>query len=128
MLLRLLGLRPEPFRHALRGLREMVRSESHARFHLRSTGVVVVAGLLARLDRYEWLALVLTVAMVWSLEAVNTAIEAIGDRVSPDHDELVRVAKDVAAGAVLVAALASLVVAALIFGPRLAALAGWITG
>ena len=51
---------------------------------------------------------VLTIAAVWSFEAVNTAIEAICDRVSPEHHELIGVAKDVAAGAVLVAAIAAM--------------------
>ena len=118
MVMRRLGLRAEAFGHAFRGLREMLRSEPHARFHLCATIVVVIAAAVSRVDRYEALALVLTMALVWSLEAVNTAVEAICDLVSPEHDDRVRVAKDVAAGAVLVAALASLVVAGLVFGPR----------
>ena len=61
--------------------------------------------------------LALTIAAVISLEAVNTALEALCDVVSPEHHPAVEIAKDVAAGAVLVAAIAALVIAALIFGP-----------
>ena len=111
--------RIDAFRHAGRGLATMVRTEAHAKIHAQATIVVVAGGLWVGLTRLEWVAIVLTIAAVWSLEAVNTAIEAICDRVSPEPDPLIGVAKDVAAGAVLVAAIAAVVVAVLIFGPHL---------
>ncbi len=111
--------RIDAFRHAGRGLATMLRTEAHAKVHAQATLVVVVAGGWVGLDRMEWVAIVLTIAAVWSLEAVNTAIEAICDRVSPEHHELIAIAKDVAAGAVLVAAMAAVLVAVLIFGPHL---------
>lgn len=110
--------RIDAFRHAGRGLATMLRTEAHAKIHAQATIVVVAGGLWVGLTRLEWVAIVLTIAAVWSLEAVNTAIEAICDRVSPEPDPLIGVAKDVAAGAVLVAAIAAVVVAVLIFGPR----------
>lgn len=113
-----LARRVDAFRHAGRGLATMLRTEAHAKIHAQATLVVVAGGLWVGLSRMEWVALVLTIAAVWSLEAVNTAIEAICDRVSPEEHELIRVAKDVAAGAVLVAAIASVIVAVLIFGPH----------
>ena len=112
--------RVDAFRHAGRGIATMLRTEPHARFHAASTIVVVAAGLWAGLDRLEWVAITLTIALVWSLEAVNTAVEAICDRVSPEAHPLIGVAKDVAAGGVLIAAIAAVVVAGLIFGPRVA--------
>jgi diacylglycerol kinase (ATP) len=115
--------RIEAFRHAGRGLREMLRSETHARIHAVATLTVIIAGLGFEIERGEWLALVLTIGAVWSLEAMNTAVEALGDLVSPGPNEHVRRAKDAAAGGVLIAALVALVVAALVFGPRLASLA-----
>ncbi len=112
----------DAFRFAFRGLREMLRSEVHARIHLNATVIAIAAALLLGISRLEWIALVLTIAAVWSLEAVNTAIEAICDLVSPEQHPLVARAKDVAAGAVLVAAIASLLIAGLILAPRLIAL------
>ncbi len=112
------------FRDAFHGIGAMFRTELNARVHLASAIVVVAGGLALDLPRIEWLILVLTIAAVLSLEAVNTAIEAICDVVSPDEHREIGRAKDVAAGAVLIAAIASVVVAILIFGPRLWALAG----
>ena len=100
----------------------MIAGEYNSRVHLVSAVVVVSAGLWFGLPRGDWLILILTIALVISLEAVNTAIEALCDLVSPDPHPKIKLAKDVAAGAVLVAAIAALFVAALIFGPHLRAL------
>lgn len=111
------------FGYAFRGIGKMLQTEIHARIHAVATLLVVATGLATGLDRFEWLAIVLTIAAVWSLEAVNTAIEALCDLVSPDHHPRIETAKDVAAGAVLIAAIAAVVVAALVFGPHLLGLA-----
>ncbi len=110
------------FGDAFRGIGSMFRTELNARIHLSSAIVVVAGGLALDLPRIEWMILVLTIASVLSLEAVNTAIETICDVVSPDHDEAIGRAKDVAAGAVLIAAIAAVVIAGLVFGRRLLAL------
>lgn len=114
-----LSERVDAFRHAGRGILEMLRSEPHARVHAAATVCVVAAGLGLGIDRHEWIAILLTVGAVWSLEAMNTAVEAICDLVSPEHHDLVRRAKDAAAGGVLVAAVTAMGVAGLVFGPRL---------
>jgi diacylglycerol kinase (ATP) len=111
--------RLKSFAYAFRGIGEMLQTESNARIHGVATLLVVLLGLVLRVDRLEWLALVLTIALVFGLEAVNTAFEALCDVASPDHHPRVRRAKDVAAGAVLIAAIAAVIVAALIFGHRL---------
>ena len=100
----------------------MFRTELNARFHLSSVVVVVGAGLALGVSRIEWMILVLTMSAVLALEAVNTAIEAICDVVSPEHNEAIGRAKDLAAGAVLIAAIAAVVIAILVFGQRLLAL------
>ena len=100
----------------------MLQVEYNARVHALATVIAVSAGFFLGIERIEWVALVLTIAAVWSLEAVNTAIEALCDLVSPEQHPLVEKAKDVAAGAVLVAAIAALIVAGLIFIPRVIAL------
>ncbi len=97
----------------------MLRSEHNARIHAAATVVVVAAGLGFKITSGEWLAIVVVIALVWVAEAFNSALESLGDAVSADPDPLVGRAKDVAAGAVLLAAIAALLVAALVFGPRL---------
>ena len=111
------------FGHAFRGIGSMLRTEANARFHLASAIIVIAGGLALDLPRIEWMILVLTMAAVLALEAVNTAIEALCDAVSKEpHPEIGR-AKDVAAGAVLIASIAAVIIAVLVFGRRFLALA-----
>jgi len=114
--------RLQSFRYAFRGIGEMVRSETNARIHLLASIIAVSAGFALSIDRIEWLILTLTLAAVWSLESINTAFESLCDVVSPEHHPEVQRAKDVAAGAVLIAAIAALIVAGLIFGRKILAL------
>lgn len=97
----------------------MLRSEHNAWIHAAATVGVIGAGLALGIGAGEWLAVVLAIALVWVAEAVNTALEALGDAVSQRPHPLVGQAKDVAAGAVLLAAIAAVVVALLVFVPRL---------
>ena len=97
----------------------MLRSEENARIHAVATMAVVALGLGVGIQRHEWIAIALTVGLVWSLEAMNTALEALCDIISPEHRAEIGRAKDLAAGGVLVSAITAVVVAALIFVPRL---------
>ena len=107
------------FGHAMRGVATALRSEVHLRFHAVATVAVIGLGFYYGIARLEWALLALAVAGVWTAELLNTAIEALTDLASPDWHPLAGKAKDVAAGAVLLAALGALVVGALVFGPRL---------
>lgn len=78
-----------------------------------------MAGFLVRLSPSEWCWVVLAIMSVWTAEALNTAFEFLADAASPEFHPLVRSAKDVAAGAVLIAAAGSVVIAILVFGPRI---------
>lgn len=112
--------RVRSFGPALQGLAALLRSEHNARIHAAATVVVAVAGLVLDIGRSEWLAIVLVVALVWVAEALNSALEAVADAVTLERDPRIGRAKDIAAGAVLLAAIAALVVAAIVFGPRIA--------
>jgi len=112
------------FAHAARGLGTLLGSQHNAWLHLAATLLVVAAGWGLGVTRSEWLALVLVVALVWSAEAFNTALEFLADAVAPEFHPLVGKAKDVAAGAVLICALAALLVAALVFVPHLCSTRG----
>jgi diacylglycerol kinase len=100
----------------------MLRSEFNARVHALATIVVVAAGFGFEIDTYEWLAVILAISGVWSAEAFNTAIEALGDAVTREEHPGIGRAKDMAAGAVLLTALGATAVAAIVFGRRLIAL------
>lgn len=107
------------FGFAFVGILTMVRTQRNAQIHLAAVVVVVTVGAILHITRLEWLAVTLITVLVLALEAVNTAIESVVDLASPQLHPLAKQAKDVAAGAVLVAALGALVVAALIVLPRL---------
>ncbi|WP_081867544.1 diacylglycerol kinase family protein [Hymenobacter sp. IS2118] len=107
------------FGHAVRGVWAALRSEVHLQFHAVATVIVIGLGAYYHLARLEWALVALAVAGVWTAELVNTAIEALTDLASPAYHPLAGKAKDVAAGAVLLAALGALVVGVLVFGPRM---------
>jgi diacylglycerol kinase len=107
------------FGYAWRGLQDLLKSQPNAQIHALATFVVFIAGSWVGLDRWEWVAIALCIALVMALEAINTALEYLTDLVSPDYHPLAGKAKDVAAGAVLFAAIMAVVVAAIIFLPKL---------
>lgn len=106
-------------RCALRGIVRVVQTQRNARIHLGCTLLVILVGLVLKCDRSDWLWLALAMALVWISEIFNSAIEVLSDRVTREEDPLIRDAKDMAAGAVTVAAIFAVVVAMLIFGSRL---------
>ena len=107
------------FGHAFRGIGTALGSEVHLRFHAAATAAALGLGWYLGLGRLEWALVALAIGAVWSAELLNTAVEALTDLVSPEYHALAGKAKDVAAGAVLVVALAALVVGLLVFGPLL---------
>ena len=111
--------RVESFGYALRGLGALLAAEPHAWVHAVATVVVVGVGLWFDVSSGEWAWLVLAIASVWVAEAFNTALEELADAVHPGHDPGVGRAKDLAAAAVLLAALGSVAIAGFVFVPRM---------
>jgi diacylglycerol kinase (ATP) len=107
------------FRYAFSGLGHLFGSQPNARIHLAITGAVVVVGLWLGLSASDWAVIVLTVGLVLTAEAFNTAMEAAVDLASPEQHPLARVAKDVGAGAVTLAAVTAFLVGLLLLGPPL---------
>ncbi|MEM1296550.1 MAG: diacylglycerol kinase family protein [Verrucomicrobiota bacterium] len=107
------------FRFAFAGLVYVVRNEQNMRIHLAISTAVILAGWYFRISQFEWIAVVLCMGAVLGAEAVNSAIERLADRVTGDQDSLIRIAKDAAAGGVLTLAVASFVIGAIIFLPRI---------
>jgi diacylglycerol kinase (ATP) len=114
-----LRARAQSFVDAGRGIAALVAAQANARIHLLATIAAVALGGWLGLSASEWCWIALAVALVWVAEALNSAIEALADAVHPARDPRIGLAKDLAAGAVLVAAIAAAVIGALLFGPRL---------
>ena len=107
------------FGHAFRGWWYVLRTQRNAWLHVVIAGAVFILSLWLRLDVLRWAILILTTAMVFTAEFLNTAIEAVVDLASPHKHPLAKVGKDVGAGAVLIAAAAAVLVGALVLGPPL---------
>ena len=105
------------FTYAIQGILTATK-EQNLRFHILSAVVVVIAGIVTGLSLVEWLILTLIIALVIGAEMFNTAIERVVDLSSPEIHPLAKDAKDVAAGAVLVFASASVIIGLLIFLPK----------
>ena len=114
--------RVRSFVYAAHGIRAVVTSQHNAWIHAVATLAAVALGLSLRIPRLEWIAIVFAIAAVWSAEAFNTALELLCDVASPTFHPLVKSAKDIAAGAVLICAVGAMVTALLVFAPRLAML------
>ena len=107
------------FRFAIDGIVAFLRSEPHARIHAAATVIVIAAACWFGLTGTQWITLLLVTGLVWITEMLNTVIEKIMDHLSPDYHPRVKWIKDVAAGAVLVAALIALISGCIIFIPFL---------
>jgi diacylglycerol kinase (ATP) len=104
---------------AFAGIFTMLRCEHNAWIHLLATVCVAVLGAHLGLHRFEWCWVIIAVLLVWAAEALNTALEFLADVAVPDFHPTVEKAKDVAAGAVLIASAGAVLIGLLIFGPHL---------
>jgi diacylglycerol kinase (ATP) len=110
-----LSARIRSFGYAIKGIMTLIGTQPHAHLHLLATVVVTGAGVYLHLRRWEWVAILLCIGMVWMAEALNTAIEFLADEVTLERRDRIGKAKDVAAGGVLIVAIISVAVAALVF-------------
>lgn len=107
---------------ALEGVSYLIRTQRNARIELAIGAAVVVLAAWLGITALEWAVVVLTIALVLALEALNTAIELAVTLASPEPDPLAKAAKDVSAAMVLIAAIGSVVVGLIVLGPRIAML------
>ncbi len=113
--------RARSFRYAFKGVAQLFATQANAKIHAAvAVAVLVLAGFLG-LPARDWALLALAIGAVLTAEALNTALEALADRVAPDHHPLVARCKDVAAAAVLLAAGSAAIVGLLLLGPPLLA-------
>lgn len=106
------------FGYAFSGIWTGIRKERNMKVHCMALVLVLIAGIVAKLNVVEWCICMIMCALVLSLELVNTAVEAVVDLATEEKKPLAKIAKDTAAGAVLIAAIASVIVGLLIFVPH----------
>lgn len=104
---------------ALNGIRILLKNERHFKIHLIAFLFVIILGVFLNINRIEWMFIFITSALVMTLEAINSALEKLCDHVTPTQHETIKMVKDIAAGAVLIAAFFALVIGSIIFIPAL---------
>ncbi len=119
MIIEFIRTRLKSIRNALAGWWYVIRTQKNAWIHALATGMVVIMASWLRVSMRDWSVLILTIAMVWTAEFLNTALEIVVDLASPKLHPLARAGKDVGAAAVLIAALSSIIIGLLILGPPL---------
>jgi undecaprenol kinase len=105
------------FGYAFEGLAATLRTQRNMKFHAFAAVAAILVSCYARLQAGQWLWVLLSIALVWSAELMNTAVEHAVDLASPERSELAKLAKDAAAASVLVAAAFALAVAAIVLFP-----------
>lgn len=113
--------RARSFKYAFNGIKLLIGREHNAWIHCFAAICVVTAGALLGLSPMEWIAIVIVIGAVLAAEAVNSSIEALADLVSPDYNEAIKRAKDLAAGGVLLLAIAAAIVGLIVFIPKICA-------
>lgn len=111
--------RLKSFSHAFNGLKILWKEEHNARIHFVFVFLVILAGLIFKITQSEWISIVFTIALVISMEIINSSIENLADFVSPSIHPHIKKIKDLAAAAVLVSAIAAVVIGLVIFVPRI---------
>ncbi len=114
-----IGKRVRSFGYAFEGMRTLLRDEHNSRIHLVAMIVAIVLGFLLGISATEWCVVALCCGCVLMAEAMNSAVEAIADLVSPEFHPLIKKAKDVAAAGVLMMAIAAAVAGIVIFLPKI---------
>lgn len=107
------------FGHALQGLKLLFSSQRNATIHLLLMFCAIVMGFLFQISNSEWIMIIFCSALVIAAEAFNTALEKMADAIHPDKHDGIGNAKDLAAGSVLITAIAALIVGIIIFLPKL---------
>jgi diacylglycerol kinase (ATP) len=107
------------FKFAFQGIRQFFIHTHNAWIHLTATVGVAIAGFYFDLSTPEWLFLIVAMGMVWTAEAINTAIEFLVNLASPGYNKLAGTIKDIAAGAVLLAAVFAAIIGLIIFIPHI---------
>ncbi len=110
--------RAKSFKYAWNGIRMLFGNEANAGIHLFVATLVVIFGFIFNLSPVEWCLIALCIVGVFMAEGMNTALEKICDKVSPEYNKLIGASKDIAAGAVLLYVIGAVIVGLIIFIPK----------
>jgi len=110
--------RARSFKYAFEGIKDFIRQEHNAWIHCFALVCVVVAGIVLGINRMEWVAIAIVSGNVLAAEAINTALEKLADYVCPEKHPAIKRTKDIAAAAVMITALVSVIVGLIIFVPK----------
>ena len=111
--------RLKSFQYDINGLKVLVRNEHNSRIHTVAMIGAIILGIILKISNIEWIAIVIVIGFVFSIEIINSAIEYLADFVSPDYNEIIKIVKDLSAAAVLISSIVSLIVGIIIFIPKI---------
>lgn len=107
------------FKYAFSGIATSFKTERNMKIHMLATVMVILLGFMLKIDKIEWMMCIFAITIVTSAELFNTAIETTVDMITQEKNEKAKIAKDVSAGAVLVAAIGAAIVGLIIFLPKI---------
>ncbi len=107
------------FKYAIEGIWTSFKTERNMKLHIFIMILVIIAGIILKINKSEWIICIILFAIVIGSELFNTSIETIVDMVMPEKNEKAKIAKDVSAGAVLVVAIGAAIIGLVIFVPRI---------
>jgi len=110
------------FKYAIKGIGSALKTERNLKIHFSITVLIIIGGFALNISAIEWVTCFLIIGLVIGSELINTAIEEVVNLVSPEINPIAGKAKDIAAGAVFFIAIIAIIVGAIIFGPKIAAL------
>ena len=106
------------FKYALEGIVTGIKEEQNMKIHISIMILVIIFGIILKISKIEWIICIILFGLVISMELINTAVENTVDLITKEKNEQAKIAKDVAAGAVLVSAIASAIIGVIIFLPK----------
>ena len=107
------------FKYAFEGIFAGIKKERNMKIHCIAAILVIISGIIFKISAIEWCVCFLLFGLIMALELVNTSVEAVVDLVTNDYHPLAKLAKDTAAGAVLIAAIMSVIIGCIIFIPKI---------
>ncbi len=107
------------FKYAIEGIWTSFKTERNMKIHIFIMILAIIAGIILKINKSEWIICIILFAIVIGSELFNTSIETIVDMVMPEKNEKAKIAKDVSAGAVLVVAIGAAIIGLVIFVPRI---------
>ena len=107
------------FKYAFEGIFTGIKEEQNMKIHITIMILVIIFGIMLKISKTEWIICIILFGLVISMELINTAIENTVDLITKEKNEQAKIAKDVAAGAVLVSAIASAIIGLIIFVPKI---------